>query len=207
MAYFNKIPNLLYLKYTKNPFDGQWIQIKNIFSRIKVIDGVKGNITTFDDYIIEDGDRPDTISMDLYQDPNYDWTILLLNNIVNFYKDWPKSKMSLDNYVNFTYEDPEAVHHYESLEQSHNGQIILKGGVTVPEEYQFITPEGVTLPKSQSRISVSNYTYEIDQNEKKREIILLKPDLIPQFNQLFIEQMRYSPSTEFKNESLRISKN
>ena len=97
MAYFSKIPNLLYLKYTKNPYDGQWITIKNIFSRIKLADNVKGNVTAFEDFIIQDGDRPDTISFDLYGDPGYDWTILLMNNMVNFYEDCPKSKNALDN--------------------------------------------------------------------------------------------------------------
>ena len=52
MAYFDKVPNLLYLKYTSNPYDGQWIEIKNIFSRIKIADDVKGNVTAFEDYFI-----------------------------------------------------------------------------------------------------------------------------------------------------------
>ena len=207
MAYFSKIPNLLYLKYTKNPYDGQWITIKNIFSRIKLVDKVKDKVTVFDDYIIEDGARPDTISFDLYNDPGYDWTILLINNMVNFYEDWPKSKNALDEFVNYKYQNPEGIHHYETIEQTHNGNIILEEGTKVPEQFQFITPEGTTLPKLQSRVSVSNYSYEIDKNEKKREILLLKPDLIPQFNQLFIEEMRYSPSTEFRTETLRLSQN
>ena len=85
MAYFNKVPNLLYLKYTSNPYDGQWIEIKNIFSRIKIADNIKDNVTAFDDYFIEDGDRPDSISFEMYDDPGYDWTILLMNNIVNLH--------------------------------------------------------------------------------------------------------------------------
>ena len=78
--------------------------------------------------------------------------------MVNFYEDWPKSKMALDNYVNYKYQNPEDVHHYETIEQTHNGNIILEEGTKVPEQYQFITPEGLTLPKLQSRVSVSNYT-------------------------------------------------
>ena len=155
MAYFSKIPNLLYLKYTKNPYDGQWITIKNIFSRIKLVEKVKGTTTIFDDFTIQDGDRPDTISYDLYGDPGYDWTILLMNNMVNFYEDWPKSKSALDNYVTYKYQNPEGVHHYETIEQTHNGNIILAEGTKVPEQYQFITPEGTTLPKLQSRVSLS----------------------------------------------------
>ena len=75
----------------------------------------------------------------------------------------------------------------------------------VDESYQYVTPEGLTLTKAQSRTGVTNYTYEIDVNEKKREINLIKPELIPQFNQMFKEKMRFKPSTKFINEKRRIA--
>tara|TARA_B100000427_G_scaffold95687_1_gene78809 strand:+ start:1613 stop:2236 length:624 start_codon:yes stop_codon:yes gene_type:complete len=207
MAYFNKVPNLLYLKYTSNPYDGQWIEIKNIFSRIKIADDVKGNVTAFEDYFIEDGDRPDSISFEMYDDPGYDWTILLMNNIVNLHKDWPKAKAALDAFVSYKYQNPEEVHHYETLKQEHNGKTVLEAGIKVDESYQYVTPAGLTLTKAQSRISVSNYSYEIDLNEKRREIVLLKPEFIPQFNQIVRDQMKYTPSTEFIRQGLKVSNN
>ena len=205
MAYFSNIPNLLYLKYTQNPFDGQWLEIKNIFSRIKVVNDEIGSVTVFDDYFIADGDRPDTISYEMYDDPNYDWTILLINNMISLYNDWPKSKHSLDEYVNYKYQNIEDIHHYEAIEQTYKGNIVVSGGMKVDESYQYVTPEGLTLTKAQSRTGVTNYTYEIDVNEKKREINLIKPELIPQFNQMFKEKMRFKPSNKFINEKRRIA--
>lgn len=205
MAYFSNIPNLLYLKYTQNPFDGQWLEIKNIFSRIKVVPDELGTVTVFDDYFIADGDRPDTISYEMYDDPNYDWTILLINNMISLYNDWPKSKSALDEYVTHKYQDTEGIHHYEAIEQKYKGNIVVSGGMKVDEAYQYVTPEGLTLTKAQSRVGITNYTYEIDVNEKKREINLIKPDLIPQFNQMFKEKMRFKPSTKFINEKRRIA--
>ena len=205
MAYFSNIPNLLYLKYTQNPFDGQWLEIKNIFSRIKVVPDEIGTVTVFDDYFIADGDRPDTISYEMYDDPNYDWTILLINNMISLYNDWPKSKHALDEYVTHKYQDTEGIHHYEAIEQKYKGNIVVSGGMKVDEAYQYVTPEGLTLTKAQSRVGITNYTYEIDANEKKREINLIKPDLIPQFNQMFKEKMRFKPSTKFINEKRRIA--
>ena len=205
MAYFSNIPNLLYLKYTQNPFDGQWLEIKNIFSRIKVVPDEIGTVTVFDDYFIADGDRPDTISYEMYDDPNYDWTILLINNMINLYNDWPKSKYALDEYVSHKYQDTEGIHHYEAIEQKYKGNVVVSGGMKVDEAYQYVTPEGLTLTKAQSRVGITNYTYEIDINEKKREINLIKPDLIPQFNQMFKEKMRFKPSTKFINEKRRIA--
>tara|TARA_B100000131_G_scaffold253568_1_gene247650 strand:- start:803 stop:1420 length:618 start_codon:yes stop_codon:yes gene_type:complete len=205
MAYFSNIPNLLYLKYTQNPFDGQWLEIKNIFSRIKVVPDEIGTVTVFDDYFIADGDRPDTISYEMYDDPNYDWTILLINNMISLYNDWPKSKHALDEYVTHKYQDTEGIHHYEAIEQKYKGNVVVSGGMKVDEAYQYVTPEGLTLTKAQSRVGITNYTYEIDINEKKREINLIKPDLIPQFNQMFKEKMRFKPSTKFINEKRRIA--
>lgn len=205
MAYFSNIPNLLYLKYTQNPFDGQWLEIKNIFSRIKVVPDEIGTVTVFDDYFIADGDRPDTISYEMYDDPNYDWTILLINNMISLYNDWPKSKYALDEYVSHKYQDAEGIHHYEAIEQKYKGNVVVSGGMKVDEAYQYVTPEGLTLTKAQSRVGITNYTYEIDVNEKKREINLIKPDLIPQFNQMFKEKMRFKPSTKFINEKRRIA--
>ena len=55
MAYFDKIPNISYLKYKKNPYDGDFITIKNIFGRVKVIDDVLAGATVFEDILLKMG--------------------------------------------------------------------------------------------------------------------------------------------------------
>ena len=126
MSYFDKIPNISYLKYKKNPYDGDFITIKNIFGRVKVIDDVLAGATVFEDYFIKDGERPDTISFDYYGDPGFDWVIMLINNVRNLYDDWAKSAQTLTQYVNRKYDDPGGIHHYETIEQTYNGKVILK---------------------------------------------------------------------------------
>lgn len=205
--YFRKLPDILYLKYAKNPYDGNYIRIKNIFARIKLIDNIIPNSTVFEDYFIQDGERPDTISFDYYGTSTYDWTILVINNMKNLYEDWPKNQLTLNQYIQETYNDPDDVHHYETIEQYYNGKKILDNGLEVNDTFQFVKPDGNIVPLQESRGPVSNYNYEINKNDKKREIFIIKPSLIEQFVQIVEEELKFTPSTEYINDKLKYSNN
>lgn len=207
MAYFDKVPEILYLKYDRNPEDGTYIAIKNIFARIKLIDNIIPSSTVFEDYFVKDGERPDTISMDYYGDPGYDWTVLMINNIRNLYQDWPMTQPVFEEYINSKYDDFQGVHHYETIEQKYYGEVILPAGLEVGEAYRFVTPEGNLKSKENSRGPVSNYTYELRKNDKKRKIYVLRSALLDQFEEIFINEMKFTPSTEYVSETLKISRN
>lgn len=203
--YFSKLPEIVYLKYKKNPFDGDYILIKNIFSRIKLIDSVKPSATLFEDYFVKDWERPDTIAMEKYENPKYDWVVILLNNIVNVYSDWPMPDAVFQQYLYKKYQNLDEVHHYETLPISYKNNIIMPGGVVVDESFQFKLPTGQLLSKSQSRIGVPNYEYESRLNEEKRNIILLRPEFLEEFEQIFDEIVQYTPSTEYITRTLKLS--
>ena len=207
MAYFNRVPEILYLKYDKNPEDGTYITIRNIFARIKLIDDVVAGSTILNDYFVEDGQRPDTIAMDYYDDPGLDWIVMMINNIKNLYSDWPMTKVVFEEYVKSKYDIVEGIHHYETVEQKYDGEIILPGGLEVGEAYRFITPEGTTLSAEDSRGPVTNYIYELRKNDKKREIYVLRPAFVDEFIEIFNREMKFTPSTEYVSENLKISKN
>ena len=158
--YFKNLPDILYLKYKKNPFDGNYILIKNIFARIKLVDDIIPSATIFDDYFIQDGERPDTIANDFYESPYKDWVIILINNINNLYSDWPLTRSAFDDYVRSKYSNPEAPHHYETIEQYYNGNLLLPGGLQVGESFQYKklnldfhikTHPSTLLPKNKSK--------------------------------------------------------
>lgn len=207
MSYFDKVSDILYLKYKKNKYDGSYIRIKNIFSRVKLVDDVLPGATVFEDYFIKDGERPDTIAYDYYADSGLDWTILIINNIKNVYEDWPMTSIGLNEYVLKKYQNPGGIHHYETLQQVYNNNVIMESGIAVGESFRFTTPTGVTLSASQSRVPVSNYEYEAEKNEERRQIYLLKPSFIPSFVEIFEKEMKFTPSTEFVTEKIKISKN
>lgn len=207
MAYFDKVSEILYLKYDKNPYNGDFIRIKNIFSRIKIVDDVLPQTTLLEDIFVQNGERPDNISKEYYNDPGFDWVIMMINNINNLYKDWPLESNVLENYINGKYAEPLDIHHYETIEQSYEDDIILKSGLTVEETFQFITPNNITLSKNKSRIGISNAEYERRENDKKREILILRPEFLPEFVRITEDQLKFTPSTEFINSRLKVSTN
>lgn len=81
----------------------------------------------------------------------------------------------------------------------------MPGGVVVDESFQFKLPTGQLLSKSQSRIGVPNYEYESRLNEEKRNIILLRPEFLEEFEQIFDEIVQYTPSTEYITRTLKLS--
>tara|TARA_Y100000289_G_scaffold22426_1_gene21820 strand:+ start:364 stop:987 length:624 start_codon:yes stop_codon:yes gene_type:complete len=207
MAYFDKVSEILYLKYDKNPYNGDFIRIKNIFSRIKIVDDVLPQTTLLEDIFVQNGERPDNISKEYYNDPGFDWVIMMINNINNLYKDWPLESNVLENYINGKYAEPLDIHHYETIEQSYEDDIILKSGLRVEETFQFITPNNITLSKNESRIGISNAEYERRENDKKREILILRPEFLPEFVRITEDQLKFTPSTEFINSRLKVSTN
>lgn len=61
---------------------------QNLSAYVDIIDQVKDNVNFYEYYIIQDGDRPDTISQDYYRTPRYYWTLYLLNDTIR-QQGWP----------------------------------------------------------------------------------------------------------------------
>jgi hypothetical protein len=62
--------------------------IQNISVYVDIIDQIKDNINFYEFTEIRDGERPDTISQDLYGTVRYYWTLYLLNDNIRE-KGWP----------------------------------------------------------------------------------------------------------------------
>lgn len=61
---------------------------QNIGQYADILDQVKSQQTFYEDYTIKSGDRPDTLSLLLYDDPKYYWTFYLLNDHIRE-SGWP----------------------------------------------------------------------------------------------------------------------
>jgi hypothetical protein len=55
-------------------------------------------------YHIKNGETPEIIADKLYNNPELHWLILLFNNTVNPYKDWPLDNLAIDNYIENKYQ-------------------------------------------------------------------------------------------------------
>ena len=98
--YFRNIPDFEYVNRTK---DGQFIsnytQVKNFFKKGKIREDLFQDLTVFEKYNIRGDDRPDNVANEIYGDPTLDWVVLLSNNIVNIYNEWPLNQQAFENYV------------------------------------------------------------------------------------------------------------
>ena len=54
--------------------------MQNLTQYVDLIDQIKPTVAFYEDYTIKSGDRPDTLSFQLYDDINYYWTFYLLND-------------------------------------------------------------------------------------------------------------------------------
>ena len=67
MSYFRELPNLLYPSFLPEKTSSlDYVEVKNIFRRVKVRDDLYKNFVVFQKYEIPEGARPDTVAEDLY---------------------------------------------------------------------------------------------------------------------------------------------
>lgn len=186
--YFRYLPNLEYIN--RNNSEDQisnYIKTKNLFKRGVIRNDIFSNLSFFIKYDIIGDDRPDNVAEKIYGDASLDWIVLLSNNIINVYDEWPLSQESFDNYLiekYGTYEIIYATHHYETQEiKDSSGNIILRSGLTVStnflyfEYYDYALDRTVRIDDPKTR--VTNYEYEQKKEDKKRNIFLLKNDYVP----------------------------
>ena len=94
MGYFRELPNVAYkspLSHTNS--SGDYIFVKNIFRKTKMMDWLSSNATLFNKFQIGDGDRPDTIAEAMYGDPTLDYVVILTAGITNIRNEWKAKKV------------------------------------------------------------------------------------------------------------------
>ena len=96
MGYFRELPNLLYPSFLPEKTSSlDFIEVKNIFRRVKLRDDLFNNFTIFEKYQIPEGSRPDTVAEEIFGSANFDWVILTVAGIINVRNEWPLSNRDL----------------------------------------------------------------------------------------------------------------
>ena len=208
MGYFRELPNLQYQSpYSNRISSASYITAKNIFRRMKIRDDLKNVFSVFNKYEIDDGDRPDTVALDLYGKSNLDWVVLITANIINVRDEWPLSSKELYDFTVSKYGLTEInnVRHYETTEIKNNrGVIVLPKGKVVDEDFKIRKPDianEATTTINPVR-GITYYEYEADINEKKRTIDVLRPEYLQQFLNDIRNEMTYKRSSQFVNDKL-----
>ncbi len=217
--YFSFIPNIKYdTKPISYPFsESDFTIAKNFFRRYTIDDNLFSYATYYKKYAVLENQSIESIADAVYGNQFYDWVVIITNNFINPQfslplTEWTLKKVAEDKYGDDTYS---GIHHYETIETK-SGQTIdgkevlaLKGGLTVDKNFydstftywsgtQQVTVNGNTVSKS-----ITNYDHEVIENEKKREIYILKPIVFRKFVEEFKNRNLYKESSDFINKRLK----
>ena len=227
MSYFKHFPDIFYQSPLETKISsGDLVQIKNIFRRTKLKDYLQGSVSVFNKYVIEDGERPDTISELLYGSPQYDFVVVLTAGITNINHQWPVQDFQIYNVALAKYGSEtkmNEIHHYETFEiKDSKGRQILPPNLIVDADFKM---DGSALRFPTNRFTllseagnqqlddkneytvatdniarpVTNYEFEINENEKLRKIDVLQKGYLITFVNDLRDILRYDRHSRFIN--------
>jgi len=204
MAYFKYLPSIEYISPLESKSSiNTFIEAKNLFRRIKLSDNAFSSPYVFNKYIIQEGDRPDTVAYKYYGDSSLDWLVIFGAAIINQRTDWPLTSDELYEFASKKYgNDLTAIREYRTRQvKDSDGRIILPAGYVVNQDFTIPNPDNPTSTLNPVQ-GITNWEYETEQNEKKKEINLVKPSFVPSIRREVETVMKYKPGT-----SLYVSKN
>ena len=199
MSYFRELPTILYQSpLSTRSSSREYVEVKNLFRRVKLRDDLKGSITHLTNYYIRDGFRPDQVAEDLYGSSNLDWVVIHSAGIVNIRDEWPLTSREIYDYsLNKYGNDLNQIRHYVTTEvKDSSGKIYLPKGKVVDSNFTIADPTSSTTTLNPVG-GVTNYEHESNLNEDKRNITVLRPSYL----ELFVSDMRrimtYSRSSQY----------
>ena len=203
-SYFSTIPNFEYVSLAKDAKISDYVTAKNLFKKSILRSDIFQNVTYFTKYSVVGDERPDNIAYKFYNDSELDWVVLLCNNIIDLYNEWPYPETSFNNYLlkkYGSYEELYNVNHRKTIEiRDSNNYLVLPGNQIISDNWEstitsnvgYINIDGqlyyeyydnmlrelIRVPSVDFIEEVTNYDYELELEEKKRNIYILKPEYL-----------------------------
>lgn len=104
MAFFSKFPSLVYdLEVPSGAKFAEPKIVTDIFKRISIKQNLKEVGSLFVAYVVKDEDTPDIIAHKLYGSAGLHWVVLMANDIINPFFDWPLSERKLVPFIDKKY--------------------------------------------------------------------------------------------------------
>jgi hypothetical protein len=151
MGYFAKFP------FVTRTYGGNSIIGVNLTKRTGILAKYKEDSKYYITYSVQDGETPEIIADRFYDEASYSWIILMYNDIFDVFEEWPMDYNDLVDYCKVKYTNINGIHHYRSIST----------GLEVDSDHV-----------DYDRMTVTNFEYEDEENDKKRNIKLLIPDYI-----------------------------
>ena len=159
--YFDNFPTIAY-DATGNKI---YQTVSDILVRVVAKAEVKTRDVLFSKYQIMENETPESVAFNYYGRSEYHWIILMLNQYYDRYYDWPMTQRNLQAYVLSKYSDANDIHHYEISQKSGNTNTKIK----------------VELAEEPGATPITNFLYEADLNENRKQIKLLDASYLTSF--------------------------
>jgi hypothetical protein len=141
--------------------------------------------------------------------------------IINVRDEWPLSNYHLYKYADEKYGAAlNDIHHYETKEvKDSNGRLVLPKEKVVDSDFKLTYLDDGTTYSNDNDLSgdftlipspvrgVSNWEYEVRENDKKSSIYLLRNEYLQQFLNDMREIMLYDRSSQYVSEELARTEN
>ena len=171
--YFANFPLIPYDNYGT----GDFRLTPNILKRIAVRANIKTTTSLFDTYDVNEGETPEMIADKLYGNPEFHWVVLMMNDVVDRYHQWPMSRRQFLAHLNDKYTNVDGVHHYEISQSSGDTNIKINIGTSNTDH--------------PTATAITNREYEQERQDSLRKIRLLDPvyldDFVTEFETLMEE--------------------
>lgn len=153
--------------------------------------------------------RPEQLAYKLYGDPNYEWVLLLVNGVIDPWHGWIRPDDVVRAYAEKKYKNfggVNGVHHYVDpqtgdeyynivpdveVPNTFNGEFQFDGSITygstgtsTPDEikwYNALDTDKRYVQFVGYLVPVTNVEFELEQNEKMRKILIIRPNDIRAF--------------------------
>ena len=164
-----------------------YIKFKDYFRSLVIREDIYAKDTLYKNLSVQQGERPDQISYQLYGDEQYYWVILQVNGIVDYWNEWPLSDHELEEFIVRKYgsfSTAEQIRHYETVKTfDADDNLVLEGGLKVSSDYSF---SYYSSPTSNVKLTsfptaVTYLSHEKDLNDKKKDIQVLDPKYITDY--------------------------
>ena len=196
--YFNYFPKTFYkLNENSNDVDA----VTNITARFGFEQAFKNNSAVYYEYDVQDSDTPEIIANKFYGSPERHWAVLMINDIVDPQFDWPLDQRTIISYIDEKYSANASVgqsgttwaqaniHSYYKVETRTTNstgtelqsklEIDANTYANVAATTSNLTlDDGNSITITTTKETKSYYDYEIEENEAKRTIKLLKPEFV-----------------------------
>ena len=176
--YFTNLPKVGY--DINGTGKDSFLSVTNIMKSVRFKPSVLEDITDYYPYYVKEGERPDIIAHAQYGNIGYAYLIMLINDIYDPNFDWPLSaqifeKFIINKYGSVTTAISGVKHYYQIV----RAEVARTGTSERIPEVKFVVDETTyDALDLGDRTTLSNYDYEVELNDAKREIKLINSAFI-----------------------------